>query len=290
MLEVKNLVKKFDDKLVLNNISYTFENGKIYGLVGINGAGKSTLLRTISGIFKGTSGEVVYNGENVYDSKVAKANIFYLPDENSVLLQPTIEKYIKFYETVYGKRNIEKYEKLKEFFRLDINEKISKFSKGMKKQAFLFINLCFDMEYLLLDETFEGIDPVIKSKITRLLLEEVEDRGTTLIISSHNINELETMCDEILLLNNNRLENNEAEREHMFKVQVGFREQMSFVGDDKVKIMKLEQKGSVYNLIVTGELDDINEYFEKLQPAILDVFSLSAEELMIYKVEFGKYE
>ncbi len=205
MLEVKNLVKKFDEKVVLANINYSFENGKIYGLVGINGAGKSTLLRTMAGIYKGTTGEVTYNSENVYDSKVAKANIFYLPDETYSIIQPTIEKYIVFYEKIYGKRRQERYEKLKEFFDLDINAKIVKFSKGMKKQALLFIFLCFDMEYLLLDETFEGIDPVIKSKITRLLLEEVESRGLTLIISSHNINELETMCDEILLLNKNKL-------------------------------------------------------------------------------------
>ncbi len=290
MLEVKNLVKKFDEKVVLDNINYSFEKGKIYGLVGINGAGKSTLLRTMSGIYKGTTGEVTYNGENVYDSKLAKANIFYFPDENYSIIQPTIEKYIKFYEKVYGERKQERYEKLKEFFDLDINAKIVKFSKGMKKQALLFIFLCFDMEYLLLDETFEGIDPVIKSKITRLLLEEVEDRGLVLIISSHNINELETMCDEILLLNKNKLEHNEAERENMYKVQVGFKEQVSFDGNENVKILKTEQRGSVYSLIVCGEYEDISEYFESLHPAILDVFSLSAEEMMIYKVETGKFE
>ncbi len=290
MLEVRELVKKFDEKTVLDNINYSFEKGKIYGLVGINGAGKSTLLRTMAGIYKGTSGVVTYNGENVHDSKVAKANIFYFPDENYSIIQPTIEKYIKFYEKIYGERNQERYKKLKEFFDLDINAKIVKFSKGMKKQALLFIYLCFDMEYILLDETFEGIDPVIKSKITRLLLEEVESRELTLIISSHNINELETMCDEILLLNNNKLENNEAERENMYKVQVGFKEQVAFEGNDRIKILKTEQRGSVYSLIVCGELEDINEYFEKLNPAILDVFSLSAEEMMIYKVEIGKYE
>ncbi len=289
MLEVKDLVKKFDEKIVLDNINYSFEKGRIYGLVGINGAGKSTLLRTMSGIYKGTSGEVTYNGENVYDSKVAKANIFYFPDENYTILQPTIEKYIEFYEAIYGKRNQERYEKLKDFFDLEIDGKIARFSKGMKKQAFLFINLCFDVEYLLLDETFEGIDPVIKSKITRLLLEEVEERDITLVISSHNINELETICDEILLLNDNKLENNEAERANMYRVQIGFREQTSFVSSDKIKILKTEQRGSVYNLIVGGDLEDVNEYFENLNPAILDVFSLSAEEMMIYKVENDKY-
>ncbi len=290
MLKINGLVKKFDEKIVLDGINYSFEKGKIYGLVGINGAGKSTLLRIMSGIYRGTSGSVMYMDEDVYDSKVAKANIFYFPDENYAILQPTIEKYIMFYENIYGKRNQERYEKLKEFFDLDVNGKISRFSKGMKKQALLFIYLCFDMEYLLLDETFDGIDPVIKSKITRLLLEEVESRGITLIISSHNINELETMCDEILLLNNNKLENNENDLENMFKVQVGFSEQTSFVSSDKVKILKTVQRGSVYSLIVGGELEDIDEYFKALKPAILDVFSLSAEEMMIYKVEIGKYD
>ncbi len=290
MLEVKGLTKKFDEKTVLENINYRFEKGKIYGLVGINGAGKSTLLRTMAGIYKGTSGEVTYNGENVYDSRVAKANIFYFPDENFTLLKLTIAQYIEFFEKIYGKRNEERYEKLKDFFDLDIDGKIARFSKGMKKQAFLFINLCFDMEFLLLDETFEGIDPVIKSKITRLLLEEVEERGITLVISSHNINELETMCDEILLLNNNQLENNEIERANMYKVQIGFKEQRSFASNEKVGILKTEQRGSVYNLIVSGELDNVTEYFENLNPAILDVFSLSAEEMMIYKVEIGKYD
>ncbi len=290
MLEINGLIKKFDEKTVLDGISYSFENGKIYGLVGINGAGKSTLLRIMAGIYDSSSGEVMYNDEKVYDSKVAKANIFYFPDENYSILQPTIEKYIVFYEKIYGERNHERYQKLKEFFDLDVDGKISRFSKGMKKQALLFIYLCFDMEYLLLDETFDGIDPVIKSKITRLLLEEVESRGITLIISSHNINELETMCDEILLLNNNKLENNENELENMFKVQVAFSEQTDFVSSDKVKILKTAQRGSVYSIIVSGELEDINEYFKNLKPAILDVFSLSAEEMMIYKVEIGKFD
>ncbi len=290
MLEVKGLVKKFDDKVILDGINYSFENGKVYGLVGINGAGKSTFLRTLSGIYKANGGEVTYNGENVYDSVLAKANIFYLVDEMPPLIQPTIEKYIKFYEAAYGKRKQEKYEKMKDFFNLDVNAKIQKFSKGMKKQAFLFINLCFDMEYLLLDETFDGIDPVIRSKIIRLLIEEVEDRGITIIVSSHNINELETLCDEVLLINNNKLENNESERENIFKVQVAFKNEVEFNDLGSIKILKQEQKGSVYTLIIKGAIDSINAYFENMNPAIYDVFSLSSEEMMIYKVEVGDYD
>ncbi len=290
MLKVENLVKKFDDKIILDNVSYEFEKGKIYGLIGINGAGKSTLLRTMAGIYKATDGFVTYDGEDIYDSVKGKSKVFYIVDENPPLVEKTIEKYIKFFESAYGKRNEERYEKLKEFFKLDTNANITKFSKGMKKQAFLFINLCFDMDYLLLDETFEGIDPVIRVKIKKLLLEEVEERNIALIISSHNINELESICDNILMLNNSKLENNDDERENMFKVQVAYKCEVHFENSVGVEIIKVEQKGSVYSLIVKGDMETINEYFESLNPAIYDIFSLSAEEIMVYKVEEGAYE
>ncbi|MFV0518728.1 MAG: ABC transporter ATP-binding protein [Lachnospirales bacterium] len=289
MLVVKNLVKKFGEKEVLNNINYTFERGKVYGLIGINGAGKSTLLRIMAGIYKATSGVVAYNGYDIYDSEEAKKNIFYIVDENPPLVEDTIKKYILFFEAIYGKKNEERYEKLKNFFEFNEDDKISKFSKGMKKQAFLFINLCFDMEYLLLDEAFEGIDPVIRVKLKKLLLEEVEERGITLIISSHNINELENICDNIIMLNNNKLEDNNEERFNMFKIQVAFKDEVDFSPKD-FEILKIDQKGSVYTIIAKGDLDYINQYFNSLNPPIYDVFSLSAEEVMVYKVEEGKYE
>ncbi len=290
MLKVQNLVKKFDDKVILDGINYEFEKGKIYGLIGINGAGKSTLLRTMAGIYKATEGVVTFDGEDIYDSEKGKSKVFYIVDENPPLIEKTIEKYIKFFESVYGKRNKFRYEKLKEFFKLDTNANITKFSKGMKKQAFLFINLCFDMDYLLLDETFEGIDPVIRVKIKKMLLEEVEERNIALIISSHNINELESICDNILMLNNSKLENNDAERENMFKVQVAIKSDLNFENTKEVEFVKVEKKGSIYSLIVKGDIECINEYFEKLDPAIYDVFSLSAEEIMVLKVEEGAYE
>ncbi len=287
MLEIKNLVKKFDDKVILEDINYSFEKGKIYGLIGINGAGKSTLLRTMAGIYKATEGVVTYDGEDIYNSEIGKSKVFYIVDENPPLLEKTIEKYIKFFETVYGKRNQERYEKLKDFFDLDTNANINKFSKGMKKQAFLFINLCFDMDYLLLDETFEGIDPVIRIKIKKLLLEEVEERNISLVISSHNINELESICDNIIMVNNSKLENNDAERENMFKVQVAFKREMDIVNVADVDIVKLEKKGSVYTIIVKGDYEIITDHFQSLEPVIFDIFALSAEEIMVYKVEEG---
>lgn len=290
MLEVKNLSKKFDDRIILDNINYQFEKGKIYGLIGINGAGKSTLLRTMSGIYKATNGVVEYNGLDVYDNEDAKRNIFYIPDENPPLIEPTIDKYIQFFECVYGKRNVEKYEKLKDFFKLDTNKKITKFSKGMKKQAFLFINLCFDMEYLFLDETFEGVDPVIRVKIKKMLLEEVEERSLCLIISSHNINDLESICDDILMINGTKLENNDIERENMFEVQIAFKNEQKFTNQQNVEILKLDKKGDIYNIIVKGDMDTINEYFESFEPIIYNIFSLSAEEVLVYKVEGGKFD
>lgn len=290
MLEIKGLNKEFGDKTALENINYTFEKGKIYGLIGINGAGKSTLLRIMAGIYKATSGEVTWCGEDVYDSVNAKKNIFYICDENPPLVKNTIDEYIKFYEVVYGEVDKEKYHKLKEFFKLDTEENIKKFSKGMKKQAFLFINLCFEMDYLLLDETFEGIDPVIRSKIKKLLLEEVAERNIALIISSHNINELESLCDHIIMINDNKLENNDIEREDMFKAQIAFKDEVDILGIENVEIIKIDKNGSVYTVIVRGNREDINKYFESLDPAIYDLFSLSAEEMMVYKVEGGYYE
>ncbi len=290
MLEVRDLTKNFDNKKVLEKIKINFEKGKIYGVIGINGAGKSTLLRTMAGIYRPTEGGVYYENENVYDSVLAMGKIFYITDETPPLMEKTIEKYIKYYELIYGERNIQRYEKLKSFFDFDVNEKMANFSKGMKKKAFLFITLCFDMDYLLLDETFEGIDPVIRIKIKQLLVEEVKERNIGLIITSHNVTELEKFCDETIMINNNKIEimDNEEEK-NIFKVQVAFAEEKEFEDCDDIVIISEEVEGSVRKLIVQGDENVIKHYFESMQPAIFDMLALNVEELMIYKVKTGKY-
>lgn len=291
MLQVNNLYKSFHNNLILENINLSFEEHKIYGLIGINGAGKSTLLRSIVGVYNLDKGEVLLDDENIYENIKAKKEIFYVPDENPYFNVKTVMNLIEFYETIYGEKDEEIFNKMRKLFTLDINAPISSFSKGMKKQGFLFATLCFKPKYLLLDETFEGIDPVIRVKMKKFLMEYVEDENTTIIITSHNINDLDSLCDQIIMLKDkNVYEKAFDKREELFKIQCAFKDDISIISSNTVNILKETKIGSVHHYEVTGEIEEINKFFQMHNPIIYDVIPFTTEEIFIFNAEEGNYE
>ncbi|MFV0504953.1 MAG: ATP-binding cassette domain-containing protein [Lachnospirales bacterium] len=291
MLELINVNKSYNTHKVLDNINLKFDTGKIYGIIGINGAGKSTLFRLIMGIYKEDSGSILLDDNDIYENPMVKKNILYIPDENPFFNVNTIAQLISYLENFYGKMDKEIFEKLKNTFTIDINAPLKSFSKGMKKQGYLFAMLCFKPKYLLLDETFEGIDPVIRVKIKKFLIEYIEDEKVSIIISSHSINELNNLCDEIIMMKGSQvLETAFDEKEELFKVQCAFTDEVNFENTDYFTILSSKKIGSVYHLKIKGGIENIENYFNAMSPIIFDMIPLTTEEIFILNAEEGNYE
>ncbi len=284
MLEIKNLSKSFDDENILSNFNLIFEKGKIYGLLGTNGAGKSTFLRTISGIYNANSGVVTLDGANIYENIVAKGKIFYIPDENSFLPEKTIQKNINFYKSFYNTYDEQIFEKLQEVFKLDINRDIKTFSKGMKKQALFMVSLCFTPEYIILDETFDGLDPLIRVKVKKLLIELVEEKNFCIIISTHNISDIENLVDELIIINNNEVIVNNLSTEIYLKLQLAFSKEVD-INNLGLEIVNSKKLGSVITIICKNSEEEIKEVINPLNPLVFDIYHLTKEELFLTEVE-----
>lgn len=200
MIEIKELSKQFDHKLVLNKLSCKIENNCIYGLVGANGAGKSTLLRIINGVFTADNGEVTIDGEEIYNNETLKQKLVFVPDDLFFYQSYTLLDTAKYYEALYPKFDMKYFNKLAKTLKLDVNQKISNLSKGMKRQCALICALSTKAEYMLFDETFDGIDPVIRNVMKKIIAKQMEKYQTTIIMTSHNLRELEDICDNLGLL------------------------------------------------------------------------------------------
>ncbi len=292
MITVKKLTKYFDDFLVLDNINCEFKPNFIYGLVGINGAGKSTLLRHLAGVYKENSGEVLYNDENIFDNNKAKKDIMFLSDSPSFFHNATINNMKKYYSTFYNFDN-ELFLRLKDIFKLEMNKSINDFSKGMKKQTELMLGLCCMPKVLILDETFDGLDPIISNKIKKLLIETVEEKEITVIVSSHNLSDLDALCDYIYLLDNNKikLQKDANEEENYYKIQLYFDNTMlneNIKENINLNILKESKIGSVTYLVVDGKEDEIKEKIMEHNPVIFEILPFTFEEKFIYEYTGGE--
>ncbi len=284
MIEVKNMSKSFDSRTIIKDFNLTFDEGKIYGILGTNGAGKSTLLRTIAGIYKADSGTLLLDGSEIYENINAKSQIFYIPDENTFFPEKTIDKCIEFYKLVYKNFNTEIFEKLKELFKLETNRDIKSFSKGMKKQALLILSLSFLPKYLILDETFDGLDPLIRVKVKKFLIELVDEYGICLIISTHNITDIENLVEELIIINNQTVIVNDLTTDKYLKVQVAFPENFDINLLD-LNVKSASALGSVHTIIVSNTNEEIQKVINPLNPLIFDVYPLTKEELFMLEVE-----
>ncbi len=289
MIEFRNMYKNFGDYTVLEDINFTLEKGKIYGLVGINGAGKSTLIRHIAGVYNCDSGEVLYNGKPIFNNVEAKREIMFLSDSPHFFHNASINSMKRYLSSYYDFDN-ELFDKLYKIFNLDLNASINKFSKGMKKQSELMLGLCCKPKVLLLDETFDGLDPLITAKTKALLIDIVDDLGVTILISSHNLIGLDSLCDSIFLLDKNllRLQKDENDIKSLFKIQLFFkgREHSEIIEllKSKLEVLDVKEIGSILNIVVKGISEEINSTINSLHPTIFDILEFTFEERFIYEL------
>jgi ABC-2 type transport system ATP-binding protein len=293
MIEIQNLTKRFDKDFVLEHLDCKIEKGSIYGLVGANGAGKSTLLRLIMGIYRQDNGVVLVDGVESYDNHLIKEKMVFVPDD--LFFYPGYNLYdmAVFYQSIYKNFDIEYFKELCSLFRLDIKRRISSFSKGMKRQGALLLAIATNAEYLFFDETFDGLDPVIRNLVKKIICERVAQKGVTVILTSHNLRELEDTCDHLGLLYKGGIlfeSDVDSLKTKMFKVQISLPKDFDESDFKKLDIMSFKKKGSVATIIIKGDKEDTKKNLEKKNPIILDFISLTLEEVFIYEMEVLGYE
>lgn len=296
MISAKKVTKSFYTAnmkapyVALNELSCEIPSGCIYGLVGSNGAGKSTFLRLLSGVYQADSGEITIDGLPIWENPEAKDKIVYVPDELYFLPQSNMNKMAHFYKAVYRKFNWERYYNLTETFDLDPTANFNTFSKGMKRQAATILALSTMPDYLFFDETFDGLDPVMRNLVKKVIYTDVLERGTTTIITSHSLRELEDTCDQLALLHKGGIvfeSDIQNLKTSLFKVQTAFgdsftRERFENVG---IEILSYEQSGSVATFIVRGDRTEVESKIRCMNPLLLDILPLNLEEVFVYEME-----
>ncbi|WP_053220146.1 ABC transporter ATP-binding protein [Virgibacillus senegalensis] len=292
MIVSNSICKSYVKKDVLQNVHLQVRKGSIYGLLGSNGAGKTTLLKIIAGIIKPDDGKLSINGKSVYENTEIKKVTFFLSDTVYFFSQYSIKQMAEFFQDTYPNWNQERFVTLKQLFQLDMKKKISQFSKGMQRQVAFWLALSAMPEYLILDEPFDGLDPVIRKKVKNLLVQDVADREMTIIISSHNLREVEDICDYVGILHQGKLlleKDLDDLKSDIHKVQIAFRGKphTDFWGD--LEVLYKESRGSVILAIVRGKEDRIVSHLEQYHPVILDLLPLTLEEIFVYEMGDAGY-
>jgi ABC-2 type transport system ATP-binding protein len=285
MIEVKSLVKRFDGFAALDGLTMTVPDGAVYGLVGPNGSGKSTLLRHITGIYRQDSGEVLINGEPVFENTAVKAKTAYIPDDIFYFLQATVRDMAAYYRGLYPGFSMERYKKLREVFELSEKLPIRRMSKGMQKQAAFWLCMSMTPQLLVLDEPVDGLDPVMRRQIWSIILSDAAENGTTVLVSSHNLRELEDVCDHVGMIDHGKMliERSLSELQgNMTKVQLALPEGAVLPGE--LDIIHETQTGRLKTLIIRGETDAIMARLQEAQPLFADALPLSLEEIFIYEL------
>ena len=293
MIQVKNVVKTFDGFRALDDLSMEVPRGAVYGLVGPNGAGKSTILRHITGAYRPDSGTILVGGAPVYENPEAKRRIAFIPDDFYFFLSASTRDMMRFYRGMYPTFNQERYERLGEAFpAVDEKMPIRRLSKGMQKQAAFRLAISCDPEVLVLDEPVDGLDPVMRRQVWSILMSDVAERGTTVLVSSHNLRELEDVCDHVGILNHGRvlLERSlSALQENIVKMQVVFQERELPRLPEDMEVLHVTQVGRIHTLIVRGNATDVTNRLAVYTPILMEALPLTLEELFIYELGGDDY-
>ncbi len=287
MLEAKHVVKTFDGFRALDGLTMTVPTGAVYGLVGPNGAGKSTIIRHLAGIYRQDSGEVLLDGQPVYEDPAVKRRMTVIGDDWYYFPQANIREMAHFFAGLYPAFSWERYEKLKQVFPLDEKMMLRRMSKGMQKQAAFWLTVCCMPEYLILDEPVDGLDPVMRRQVWSLLLGDVAERGTTVLVSSHNLRELEDVCDHVGILDHGRvlLERSLSDlQDNTVKLQVAYPGVTEPVLPAELNILHRSHVGRVYTYIVRGSREDILRRMQITGPVLLESIPLTLEEIFIYEL------
>jgi len=290
LIEVKNVSKSFEGFKALDGISLTVPTGAIYGLVGPNGSGKSTLIRNLMGIYRPDSGEILLDGEPIYENPAVKQRIAYIPDDVFYFLQSTVKDLMRFYRGIYPDFDMERYEKLKGVFALSENMPIRRMSKGMQKQAAFWLAVCMRPDIMVLDEPVDGLDPVMRRQVWSIIVSDVAERGVTVLVSSHNLRELEDVCDHVGIIDHGKLllERSLSElQENISKVQI------ALPGDKELpeglNILHSTATGRLHTIIVRGKPQEVLALLQEAEPLFVDALPLSLEEIFIYELGGADY-
>lgn len=288
MITAQNLTKTFDKFTALENLSCSIPNGCIYGLVGSNGAGKSTLLRLITGIYRPDKGEVLIDGKRVYDNPEVKRRFVFVPDELYFLPQSNMNRIASLYKSVYPGFDGQRFEQLAHAFNLDPNAKLQTFSKGMKRQAATILALSVKPDFIFFDETFDGLDPVMRNLVKKVIYADVCERKATAVITSHSLRELEDTCDQLALLHKGGIifeSDIENLRTSLFKLQVAFSEPYDQSLFSDMNIVSFVKKGSIASIIARGDKERAVAQIKTLNPLLVEALPLTLEEVFVYEME-----
>ena len=294
MIEIKNLTKRFQDFTALENVTCTIGSGCIYGMVGSNGAGKSTFLRTLTGVYQPDGGEIRIDGEPVWDNPAVKRRIAYVPDELYFLAGANLNRMERMYRNLYPDFDRDRFEKLRSHLQLPRNKSLGQFSKGMRRQAATILALSCRPDYLFFDETFDGLDPVMRNFVKKLICEDVLERGASAIITSHSLRELEDICDHVGLLHKGGIllsKDLEDMKFHIHKIQcvLGGRQQEKEL-EKELQVLKVQHQGSLLMITARGTRSEIVEKVQAKNPLFMEVLPLTLEEIFISETEVAGYE
>lgn len=296
MLNIRCMSKKMGDLLVLDQVNLEIEEGTIFGLVGPNGAGKSTLLRILAGVIKEDAGVVTWNNSPIFDNALIKQEILFISDEPYYFHNASIKDMKQFYQLWYPSFDEEQYTYYLKLFRLNENKPMAQFSKGMKRQAFIIFALAISPKLLLLDEVFDGLDPMMRLTFQRALAQCVEEKKMTVLISSHNIRELEDICDGFGILDEGCITTSgdiEEIKENVHAIQLAFKEEIDPSLFEHLELLSIRVESKFAKLIVKGNVEKIINYLRSLDPVILEVQNVNLEEVFLYEMEmkgYGVYE
>ena len=293
MIEAKAVSKSFDGFLALNDLNMTVPRGSIYGLVGPNGAGKSTILRHLCGVYRPDSGVITVEGQPVYENPAIKERMVVIPDDVYYYGSASVREMMKFYRGMYPTFSMERFEKLAEAFpEVDAKRPIRRMSKGMQKQAAFWLAMSCCPDYLLLDEPVDGLDPVMRRQVWSLLMGDVAERGTTVLVSSHNLRELEDVCDHVGILSHGQvvIERSLSQLQGTtVKLQVAFPDGVQPGLPQGMEVLHQSQLGRVYTYIVRGRAEDVQQQVEAIRPLFVEALPLSLEEIFIYEMGGNDY-
>lgn len=291
MIEVRNVMKEFDGFRALDDMSMTVPTGAVYGLVGPNGAGKSTIIRHLTGIYRQNAGEITIDGAPVFENPEVKSRIAYIPDDIFYYANASIREMMDFYRSIYPHFDAERFKKLADVFGLDPKRQMRRLSKGMQKQAAFWIAVSLRPEILILDEPVDGLDPVMRRRIWSIIMADVAENGTTVLVSSHNLRELEDVCDSVGIMNKGKImierSLNELQ-ENIVKIQLALPDGESL--PEGLDILHKSNTGRLQSLIMHGTQEELTEKLQSAHPLFIDAVPLTLEEIFIYELGGADYE
>lgn len=293
MIEIKNITKKFGDFTAVESLAFTVEDGSIYGLVGYNGAGKTTLLKTIAGVYMADGGEALINGQNTFKCADIRKKMFYVPDDIYFEPYSTIEKMAKFYAGYYPDFSFDTLDKLCGVFGLDKKAKLNSFSKGMQRQAETILGMSTMPEVLLLDESFDGLDPAKRNIMNKMLVDYAAEKNCSVIISSHNLHEISDICDHVALINGKKIvmdcsvDDISTDR---CKFRLVFDSEKTEADFDGFNIRKFKADGKIVTISLAGNMDENEAKLNEMKPMLIEKFPLTLEEIFLEEMEDSDYD